>query len=141
MQNMPWMNPMMMQQMMGVMGGGDDEWMKGFELGLKSVNDTTPVESVQEGGSGPKINIIFKTTKGVQHNLILNMSTTVDAALALYLKRVGKPELINNIENKICFLYNAAQLKFGDNTPVGQFFGNSPAPKVLVNDVNNLIGA
>ena len=132
-------NGMPMNFMM--MGGNDEDWMQGFKMGVEEVNNVTEDNDNDEKLPGPKINIIFRTTKGTQTTIVLNHGKTVEDALTKYLKRVSRPDLINKIENKICFLYNAAPLKFGDKTPIEEFFKNNFYPKVVVNDVNNLIGA
>ena len=120
--------------------GEEEEWMKGFKMGVEEVNNT----GEQDGDAntpGPKMNVIFKTTQGTAHTMVYNYGTTIDQALAKYLNRVGRPDLIGDKSNKICFLFNAAQLKFKDQTKVEAFFKNVNNPKVVVNDVNNLIGA
>ena len=122
----------MMGNMMMVNAGNED-WMKGFKMGME--------EEKQEEDSGPKINIVFKTTQGTVTNLVVKHGTTVGQTLELYLKRVGKPELINNLQGRLCFLVNAKNLKFTDTTKIENFFKNVTLPTVLVNDVNNLIGA
>ena len=73
--------------------------------------------------------------------MVYDYGTTIDKSLEKYLKRVGRPDLYQQKSNKICFLFNAAQLKIGDQTKVENFFKNVQNPKVVVNDVNNLIGA
>ena len=132
------MNMMNMNMNMNMMMN-DEEWMKGFQMGVDEVKGTQP----EDLGDSPKINVIFKTTQGVTHTLVYNFGTTVDQVLRKYLKRVNREDLINDEQNKgkICFLFNAAQLKFGDKTPIEQFFKGISNPKVVVNDVNNLIGA
>jgi hypothetical protein len=65
---------------------------------------------------------------------------TIDQLLRIYLRRVFRKELINDEHNNICFLYNAVKLEFGDNTPIEIYFKTSGIPKVIVVDVNNLIG-
>ena len=145
------MNPGMMGMNPGMMGMGpmvgggaqmnpqeEEIWMQGFKMAVKEVNDIPDPES---SAPGPKINVIFNTTQGTTHNMVMNHGTTIDDALKKYLKRVGRPDLINDNTNKICFLFNATKLKFGDKTPIEQFFKNAPNPKVVVNDINNLIGA
>ena len=143
------MNPMMgnmgMNQMMGnnmgmdmmgnmMVNAGNEDWMKGLKMAMEE--DKQPEEE-----PGPKINIVFKTTQGTVTNLVVKHGTTVGKTLELYLKRVGKPELINNLQGRLCFLVNAKQLKFSDTTKIEDFFKNVTLPTVLVNDVNNLIGA
>ena len=76
--------------------------------------------------------------------MAFDFGTTKDQALKKYLGRVGKSELLNDVENtstKIYFLFNAQQLKFGDNRTIENFFQNNLNPKIIVNDVHNLIGA
>ena len=141
--------PMNNMNMMGGMGGmgmpmnymDDEDWMKGFKMGVEEVNNIGEDNDNESKLPGPKLNVIFKTTKGTQTTLVLSHGTTIDTALKKYLKRIGKPELINKKDSMICFLYNAAKLQFGDNTTVEQFFKFNNNPTVVVNDVNNLIGA
>ena len=130
---------MMNMNMMQMNMNNDEEWMKGFKMGVEEVNGTQQ----EDLGDGPKINVIFKTTQGVTHTLVYNYGTTVDDVLKKYLKRVNREDLMNDEQNKgkICFLFNAAQLKFGDKTTIENFFKGISNPKVVVNDVNNLIGA
>ena len=139
--NMGFGMPNMMQgnQFMNMNNEGDEEWMKGFKMGVEEVNSTGQDEDTNQ--PGPKLNVIFKTTQGTAHTMVYTYGTTVEKALEKYLKRVGRPDLIGDNTNKICFLYNATQLRFGDKTKVEAFFKNVNNPKVVVNDVNNLIGA
>jgi hypothetical protein len=55
------------------------------------------------------------------------------------LREVGKPGLKNDIPSKLCFLYNAKQMKPGDKTTLTHFFKNDKNPIVVVNDINNLL--
>ena len=147
---MPGMGGMMpgmggMNAMMpGMVGGAplnndeNEEWLKGFKMAVQEVNSTNDSE---DNKPGPKMNIIFNTTQGTTHNLVFTYGTTINQALEKYLKRVGRPELIGSTDNKICFLVNAQKLKFGDNTPIEKFFKGNLNPKIVVNDINNLIGA
>ena len=134
------MNPGMMPGMVGGNQGNnaqDEEWLKGFQMGVQEVNNMAKSE---ENQPGPKLNIVFNTTQGTTHNLVLPFGTTISQAIEKYLKRVGRPELIGNTD-KICFLINAQKIKYGDNTPIEKFFQNNPHPKIVVNDTNELIGA
>ena len=116
----------------------NEEWLKGFQMGVDEVNALAQQESQNDG---PKINVIFKTTQGTTTAMVYDYGTSIDKSLEKYLKRVGRPDLYQQKSNKICFLFNAAQLKIGDQTNVENFFKNVQNPKVVVNDVNNLIGA
>ena len=57
-----------------------------------------------------------------------------------YFKHIKRPELIGDKENKICFLFNAIKLRFGDETTVEELFKNVGNPRVIVYDVTSLIG-
>ena len=143
---MPGVMPNMMPNMMPGMVGGTGQmnaeeqelWMQGFKMAQQEENSSNNAEQNQPG---PKMNIVFNTTQGTTHNMVFPYGTTISEALKKYLQRVGRPDLFNNQDNKICFLVNATKLKFDDNTPIEQFFKNSINPKVVVNDINNLIGA
>ncbi len=132
------MNMQGMPQGMNMAMMDNEEWLKGFQMGVEEVNALDQQESQNDG---PKINVIFKTTQGTTTAMVYDYGTTIDKSLEKYLKRVGRPDLYQQKSNKICFLFNAAQLKIGDQTKVENFFKNVQNPKVVVNDVNNLIGA
>ena len=115
----------------------NDEWMKGFQMGVEEVN-SVPVE---DNTPGPKMNVIFRTTQGTTTNMIYPYGTTIDQAFEKYLTRVGRPDLYRDKSNQICFLFNGSQVKFGNTQKVEVFFKNITGPKIIVNDVHNLIGA
>ena len=89
---------------------------------------------------GSKIEVVFKTTQGKTTNMIYKHGTTVGEALELYLKKVWRPDLNNNLQGRLCFLVKAKLLKFNDTTKIENFFKNVILPTVLVNDVDNIIG-
>ena len=80
--------------------GQDEEWLKGFKMGVEEVNNTGDQDS-DANSPGPKINVIFKTTQGTTHTMVYNYGTTIDKSLAKYLNRVGRPDLIGDKSNKI----------------------------------------
>ena len=146
--NMGGMNMGGMNMGMGMNMGGmnmmmnnneDEEWLKGFQMGVDEVNNTGVNTDPDLNTPGPKFNALFQTTVGTKKNVILSHGTTIDQALRKYLNLVNKPDLVNS--NKISFLFNAAKLSFGDQTKVENFFKNITNPKVIVNDTSNLIGA
>ena len=92
-------------------------------------------------GLSDKINVRFKTTYQTITNLVLDKDTTIDEMLTMYLKRVMRPELVNNIEGKIQFLYSASSLFFGDKRTVKEVFMNGIGGDVIVMDTKNMIGA
>ena len=79
----------------------DEDWLKGFQLGVQEVNNINE----EDPNPGPKINIIFKTTKGTTYTMVFNYGTTIDQALIKYLNRIGRPELYGK-SNKIGFFFN-----------------------------------
>ena len=90
----------------------------------------------------PKKNIIFKNVNGTVHHIVIDEEASISRLLKIYFNRIGRPELISSMEsNIICFLYNALKLKIDDKTKVKDFFKMDPNPKVVVNDINNMIGA
>jgi len=132
--------------MPGVGGGSinnleeDEDWLAGYKEGLVSAENNQESELEQQI-EGHKINVLFKTTQGTQHILVLSIKSTLDEAIKAYLKRVGRPELITNNQNQICFLYNATQINLGEKKTLEQFFMGNQNPTIVVNDINNLIGA
>ena len=125
-------NIMIPNQMLGLnlmgMNNIDEDWLKGFKMGGEEENYIYP----------PKINIIFQTTQGVARTFVFDYGTTIDEVLKKYFYRINKPEIINQ-KGKFCFTFNASQLKFGDKTKIEEFFKGISNPKVVVNDVNNLV--
>ena len=68
----------------------NEEWLKGFQMGVDEVNALAQQESQNDG---PKINVIFKTTQGTTTAMVYDYGTTIDKSLEKYLKRVGRPDL------------------------------------------------
>ena len=87
-----------------------------------------------------KINIVFKTTANVRTNVVADYGKTVSDIILLYLKRVGREELFKK-DSGICFLNNAKKIDIYDKTKVEIYFKNTSSPLIIVNDVQNLIGA
>ena len=124
--NIPQMNNNMVNYMISK---EDEEWMKGFHMGVE-----------KEMNSKPKIRVIFNTTQGSSTDIEVFFGTTINQLLEKYLKHIGRPDLIRDKSNKICFLFNATKIRFGDETTVEKFFKNVSIPKVVVNNIDNLIG-
>ena len=88
-----------------------------------------------------KKKIIFRTTQGLTVPMKIGMELTIDEALKEFFREVEKPELIGTNTNRFAFLYNGNLLKFGDSRTIFEFFSqNDSCPKVVVNDIYNLIG-
>ena len=136
---MPFFLSMMNNPNMNFLGmnGGNEEWMKGYKLAMDEGN----INAVNNNPtSGDKKSVVFKTTQGVNTTVTIDYGKTVSELIQLYLKRMGKGELFNNRDG-ICFVFNANKIPFDCQTKVEDFFGFNSFPNIIVNDVNNLIGA
>ena len=92
-----------------------------------------------------KYNIKFTTTQGTTHTINFKPQDTIGFLIEKYLTRVGCKmlikKLLNGSKNILTFLYNAHKLEINDETKIKDFFGENKFPKVVINDINNLIGA
>ena len=111
-----------------------------------NINDNEEEDDEESDGEGPcecegpKKNIIFTNTQGTTHIMFLSKEHSIDTMLKKYLARIGKINLYFGKSNKICFLHNGSQLKFGCKEKIKDFFKCND-PKVVVNEVYNLHGA
>ena len=87
-----------------------------------------------------KVSLVFATTQGVITNMVFDYGTTMKNVFELYLKRVGRSDLIGHINNQIWFLYNANKMDINDNKTIENVIPVDGS-RIIVNDVNNLIGA
>ena len=83
------------------------------------------------------MNIVFKFSTVNKINLIFNKGATIDEILKTFLKRIDKSELINS-KDKIVFLLNADELKFGDKTKI-ENLKVIGTPIIIVYNTKNLI--
>ena len=104
-------------------------------------SDDNDEEYENNMSSEPKINITFNHTQGTTNTMAVNYEITIDTLIRMYYIKVGRPELISNKFNEICFLYNATKLKLGDERKVKDIFKNVSHAKIVVNDLDNIIGA
>ena len=86
-----------------------------------------------------KKNISFKTTYGINNKLAIVEKWPIGWLLKYYLVFVKKPELINDINNKIVFLYKGYKIESNNRTPIMDFFKNDNKPTIVVYDQNCLI--
>ena len=68
-----------------------------------------------------KMNFIFKDSNGNQNTLRLNLNTTIDEMLKIYLIKINKTILIGS-QKKPRFFYNSAELHFGDDSLIQNYF-------------------
>ena len=109
-----------------------EEWLKVLELGVDVIDNLNIPEQ--------KKNITFVTVWGIRYNLVFNYGTTIDQMIKQFFQRIERIDLYYNKTKDIIFIHNGIILRFGDNTPIEKFFEGIIAPKILVNDVNNIIG-
>ena len=87
------------------------------------------------------INVTFATANGIKTFIPLDGDCPLRMAIIIYGFISQAKNLFQGIKkNEIVFLFNATMLRFNDETPIKIIFENSPCPRVLVNDVTNLIG-
>ena len=98
-------------------------------------------EPLKNSESGLKCNVAFKTTQGTFWNLQLDPDITIGSAITKYLLRVGRDDLINISDNKIIFLFNAKRYTTKDTISLKELFKGFMHASIMVNDINNLIGA
>ena len=118
----------------GMMSGGNEFWMQGYNMAMNEVNSSINDSQIN------KKNVVFKTTQGVKTNISIEEDKTMSELIKTYLNRMGKPELFGK-KDVVCFLFNASKIDFNCPMKISQFFGFHSHPILIVNDVNNLIGA
>ena len=110
---------------------------KKFFYGLQKMN--LLLSTIQNENNlstqAPKINICFSTVQGTIIVMKFNLDDTVEQILEKYLLRVNLPELINNIQGKLAFIYSAQSLKFGDKRKINEIFMVGNMNQIFVNDI------
>ena len=118
--------------------GGNASWQNIYGDGINMPQNMS--QNPLQGGTYDKLNVVFKTTGGLKMNVFVNVGTSISDAILLFLKRVGKTELFKP-NSGIYFLCNARKLNIYDKTAIENFTGGQINPVIMVNDVQNLIGA
>ena len=85
-----------------------------------------------------KMNVIFKTAKGIRTNIQIDCEKTVDQLLKIYLTRVGKLDLYQKKSKDVAFIHNAQLIKYGDQTKLKDFFKCNPNTWITVNYLKDL---
>ena len=73
-------------------------------MGMNIFNNNNLEQNYNKDFNIKKMNILFKNAYGQTKNLIFNYGTTINEVLERFLKEIGRPELINNIDNKLDFI-------------------------------------
>ena len=128
-------NPNMNVNMPGMNIGGNENWLQGYNQNSQGQGNNTSSSS-----SKNKLNCIFSTTSGQNLSILIEYGKTVHELIKIYFMRVEKPELINE-KDKICFVYNAGQIDCNCQDKVENYFKFNSNPRIMVNDIHNLIGA
>ena len=121
----------------------DTSGMRGGPENL-SQNDDNNQNEIESNMATNIINLIFKTTKGKTKNIMINSENSVGTAIKKYLMSIGNPEIISLLdkgENRLLFIYHQEKLNFNDNRKIKDVFQYELCPTIIVNDVNDLIGA
>ena len=96
----------------------------------------------QEENITDKITIIFNSTQGVTHSVNCDKNISIGLAIKKYLNKIGMDnDLIESNESKLQFLYNASKYTTKDKISLQSLFRNINRPKIVVNDIHNIIGA
>ena len=86
-----------------------------------------------------KINILFRTGKGSNVNIIIDIEKTISELIQTFLQRIKMPELFGK-EKSLYFIYNATRINHNDTKKIKDVFHYSQ-PIIYVNDTSDLIGA
>ena len=86
-----------------------------------------------------KMNVVFKTSRGLKLNIIIDPDKTISDLIRLFFIRVDKEELFQR--NDVIFIWNAQKLEYNDNTKIRNYFRLSFQPTIIANDLRDLIGA
>ena len=105
-----------------------------------NTSNTSNISLKSQESSSFKIRIMFKTSQGVLLNIPFDNEISVGSALQKYLIRVNREDLIKSNQEKIVFIYNASKLSINDKRLLKDIIVGDHAI-IIVNDVNNLIGA
>ena len=82
--------------------------------------------------------VIFSDTSGNFKTFHLDLYCPVEMAIISYC--IYKNKVYDLIEGSIFFLYNAYKIKIRDKTHIKEYFKVNVNPKIVVNEIDNLIG-
>ena len=142
------MNNMMQNMNMGgnnMNMGMQNMNMFGNNMGMQNMNmfgnnmNNMNTNNINMNKIPGKIPVVFSTTKGVVTHMLFDYGTTMKNVFELYLKRVGRPDLIGNIDDQLYFIFNASKMNINDNRKIENVLFEGS--KIIVNDVRDLIGA
>ena len=123
---MPWMN------------NKDESWKQIYTTNFIG-NNFMPNEKNDKKEEVMKINILFRTGKGSNVNIIIDIEKTISELIQTFLQRIKRPELFGK-EKSLYFIYNASRINHNDTKKIKEVFHYSQ-PIIYVNDTSDLIGA
>ena len=86
--------------------------------------------------------IKFRNTNGKLNTIRGNPGNSIGTIIKKYLKKIGRPELINNKENikkEMAFIYNAEEISIYSTKKLNNFFSHCKNPTITVNDTHSII--
>ena len=104
----------------------------------KNSGDSESEDDEQCECDGIKKNIIFQNTRGLIINIQISLNHSLLTLLKKYLAKIDIT--IESAKNNLLFTFNGYKINFDKKTKIKDFFKNNTNPKVLVNDIGNLIG-
>ena len=104
------MNQMMQMNMMNMMNND----MINFENNFMPNINPLLNNQIQQQLNDSKINIVFNY-QGNKINVVAEESLPINEVINRFLKKIGKPELINNYQRKMTFLYGGLELDYTKN--------------------------
>ena len=104
------MNQMMQMNMMNMMNND----MMNFENNFMPNINPLLNNQIQQQLNDSKINIVFNY-QGNKINVVAEESIPINEVINRFLKKIGKPELINNYQKEMTFLYDGRELDYTKN--------------------------
>ena len=85
--------------------------------------------------------IVFKSSQGA--NIIMNFEShiSIGSAIQKFLMKINKEELISSPSKRLAFLYNAKKYDTKDTISLKSLFKGNQVSSMIVNDIENVIGA
>ena len=123
---------------MPMMNNIDENWTHIYNTNFLR-NNFMQNEKNDEKEEVRKINMLFRTGKGSNVNIIIDIEKTISELIQTFLQRIKMPELFGK-EKSLYFIYNATKINHNDTKKIKDVFHYSQ-PIIYVNDTSDLIGA
>ena len=95
----------------------------------------------EEEISKNQINVVFKTSQGAILSMFFDPNISIGTAIKKCFIKIGGDEVVESYKKKLYFLYNAKRYTTEDKIILKDLFKNISQPTIIINDVNNLVGA